>query len=131
MPFDKTTIAVSTSDGRNFTLLEPLTYTAQNGVVYVIPAGSQSDGASTPPVLWPTIPPFGPYWLAAFFHDWLYRYSQYPKDLCDDLLREAMLSLGVSHFLAETIYEGVHFGGWSSFDSDRAAQSQANPPPCQ
>lgn len=120
--FSTTALKVSTSDGHNIVLLEAFTYTANDGTVYTIPAGTTSDGASTPPVLWPTIPPFGAYWMAAVCHDHWYRDTELPKDLCDDLLREAMLTLGVPHFEAETIYEGVHLAGWASFDGDRKAQ---------
>lgn len=118
-------LKVSTSDGRNFTLLEDFTYTSNSGVVYTIPAGSQSDGASTPRSIWVEIPPFGTYWIAAFFHDWLYRYSSFPEATCNTLLLEAMLSLGVNPILAKMIYDGVELGGWSSFKADRLAQAAA------
>jgi hypothetical protein len=120
---------VMTTDGRNFTLVNPITYIAQDGSVYIMPMGATSDGASTPAEMWPAIPPFGSYWLAAFLHDCAYRdtlqlpdgtAAALPKARCDDLLREAMLTLSVSVELADTIYEGVVYGGWSSFDSDRA-----------
>lgn len=116
---------VDTEDGLNFVLQEPVTYTAADGTVITIPAGTTSDGASTPPALWPTIPPFGAYWRAAFLHDYLYRDTEMPKDRCDSLLREAILSLGVSPVLADTIYEGVHLFGWASFAGDRKAEASA------
>lgn len=119
--FAKNTLAVQTSDGHSFELLEDLVYTAKDGTVYTVPAGSLTDGASTPPILWPTIPPFGKYWLAAVLHDWAYRYSALSKQECDWLLKEAMVSLDVDLVLCDTIYEGVHLGGWKSFRDDRAA----------
>ncbi len=125
MGFSRTDFAVRTSDGRNMVLLEEITYTARDGRVITIPAGSASDGASTPPALWPTLPPFGRYWPAAFLHDYLYRCSDLPKALCDDLLLEAMQSLGVEALEARVIYEGVHYGGASSFAEDRAAQAKS------
>lgn len=121
--FSTLEIDVRTSDGRNFTLLSPFSYTARDGTVYTVPAGTTSDGASTPRLLWREIPPFGQYWLAAFLHDWLYRCSTFPKVLCDALLLEAMTVLQVSPLEAHAIFEGVHLGGWSSFDADRAAQT--------
>jgi hypothetical protein len=122
--FQSTDFKVSTSDGRNFVLLEPVVFVTQLGAHITIPAGATSDGASTPPALWPEIPPFGIYWKAAFFHDYLYRATQASKSECDALLLEAMQSLGVDSILAKTIYEGVALGGQSSFDADRAAQSK-------
>lgn len=113
---------VSTPDGRNFVLLEPFSYTTQAGLLIVVPIGSTSDGASTPPEIWPTIPPFGKYWKAAFLHDYLYRNTQYPKVLCDSIFKEAMLSLGIEFFEAQTIYEGVNLFGTGSFNQDRRIQ---------
>ena len=121
MPFRLSDLQVKTSDGRNFVLLEELIFdSTRTGKTYVAPAGSTTDGASTPAFLWPTIPPFGPYWLAAVLHDWAYRVSDLPKGECDDLLLEAMESLGVNKALSDAIYEGVHWAGQDSFETDRA-----------
>ena len=120
--FNTDVLKVQTSDGRNFVLLESFSYITQAGLLIVVPIGATSDGASTPPELWPTIPPFGKYWMAAFLHDYLYRCTQYPKILCDTIFKEAMISLGVSSLEADTIYEGVNLFGTSNFDTDRAAQ---------
>ena len=125
MPFLNQTLKVETWDGRKVTLLEPLVYVSEGGVTYTVPAGSQSDGASTPPAIWPTIPPFGKYWPAAVLHDWAYRYSDLPKQECDWLLKEAMRSLGVEDLLSDTIYEAVHLAGGSSFEGDRNSRKNA------
>lgn len=125
MPFSTTSLKVQTSDGRNFVLLEPFSYTSSAGVIITVPAGATSDGASTPREIWALIPPFGTYWMAAFLHDYLYRSTNFSKNECDDLLRDAMECLGVDLIEREEIYEGVHLGGNSSFVSDRAAL----PPP--
>jgi hypothetical protein len=120
--FQSDTIKVSTSDGRSFTLLEPVVYVTALGAHLTIPAGTTSDGASTPSALWTLIPPFGPYFKATYLHDWLYRFTKMPKCECDDLLKEAMLTLGIDPVLADAFYEGVSKGGQSSFDVDRAKQ---------
>lgn len=114
---------VKTSDGHNVELMVPLLYVTKMGARLTIPAGTKSDGASVPAVLWGAIPPFGEGWKAYVLHDWLYRDTKMPKSECDDLLLEALLSLGVDSVLANTIYQGVHLGGQSSFDEDRALQS--------
>lgn len=119
MGFSKPTLKCETSDGRMFTLLEPLVYTAKSGEVIIVPVGATTDGASTPKVIWNIIPPFGTYWLAAVLHDYLYRVTKRLKNECDSLLLEAMESMGVDLVLREAIYEGVHFGGQVSFDEDR------------
>ena len=58
-------------------------------------------------------------WMAAFLHDYLYRSTNIPKDVCDSLLREAMEDLCVDWVERDAIYEGVALGGQSSFDEDR------------
>jgi len=126
--FSSNVFEVATEDGRNFTLLQSVSYTAVDGTVYTIPIGATSDGASTPPELWPFIPPFGGYWKAAFLHDAAYRNTllkngapaNLTKETCDGLLKEAMQSLGVDEIMVDKIYWGVAIGGWSSFEKDRA-----------
>jgi len=122
MPFKNKSLKVESVDGRNFTLLEPLVYEARNGEVITIPVGAATDGASTPQAMWNVLPPFGKYWMAAVLHDGLYRLMKQPKARCDDLLLEAMLSLGVDEREAGIIYAGIKVGGWASFEEDRAEQ---------
>jgi hypothetical protein len=101
-------LKVETADGKSFTLLEPFLFVRPNGEVIPVPAGAKSDGASTPSALWITLPPFGAYWRAAFLHDHLYRETMLPME-----------SLGVRWDDLNTLYEGVHLFGWSSFKEDR------------
>ena len=122
--FSTTVLKVATSDGRNFVLLEPFSYTSSSGVIINVPAGATSDGASTPREIWPTIPPFGQYWMAAFLHDYLYRNTQLPKAQCDDLFKDAMTSLGCSVIEVDAIFEGVNLFGQENFNDDRAIQAQ-------
>lgn len=132
MPFhSRNDLLVRTKDGRNVVLQEPLEFYSETGQLYRAPTGTTSDGASTPPALWPTIPPFGSYWLAAILHDAAYRgvlevkrgddwvVAMLSKDSADSLLLEAMLSLGVSEVERLAIYGGVHFGGSTAFNKDR------------
>lgn len=135
MGFSSEYLEVASSDGRNFTLLKEVVYTAADGTVYIMPVGATSDGASTPSIVWPLIPPFGIYWKAAFLHDCAYRNTlgvddkskanpqiipaNLPKCDCDALLCEAMESLGVGKTRIDEIYEAVVVAGTSSFDSDR------------
>lgn len=130
--FESHSIFVLTTDGRNFKVTKPLSYFAKNGKEYVIPYGADTDGASTPSILWQFLPPFGKYWLAAVLHDCCYKGSLLIKDGdnlikanlskedSDNLLKEAMISLGVDSKTVETIYEGVHIGGWKAFKEDRS-----------
>lgn len=117
--FQSESLAVRSSDGRSFTLIEPLVYLSNREGTLVVPAGTTTDGASTPRALWRVIPPFGDYWMAAVLHDFLYRETTYPKDHCDRIFLEAMQSLGVPEALADAIYQGVNHFGQTSFNEDR------------
>ena len=119
MPFLTETVVVKTGNGRSFELLEPMAYVTRAGTTITVPAGTRSDGASTPSVLWPLLPPFGDYWRAAILHDYLYRYTFLPRDYCDAILLEAMESLGVDVAVRRQIYDGVRLGGWKAFEEDR------------
>ena len=125
MPFAKLTLLTEAADGRHVKLMEPLVFIRPNGEVITAPIGTLSDGASTPPVIWPVIPPFGSYWLATVLHDYLYRITKRDKDECDLILLEAMVSLEVPLLLREAIYEGVHLGGGIAFDDDRRVALKA------
>lgn len=122
-----------TEDGRNCILLNPVPYNSIAGKRYVLPRYATSDGASTPPELWITLPPFGSYWKAAYLHDCAYHNTllwyddggdlvrpALCKSECDLLLKEAMQLLGTHEITATEIYEGVRLGGQSSYDGDRA-----------
>jgi hypothetical protein len=127
--FNNLPFKVSSSDGRNFILLEDVIYVTQDGSkTYLMPAGSGSDGASTPPEIWLSFPPFGSYWPAAYLHDCAYRGTlqsldgkpvMLPKDQCDELLKDAMTACGTHVFTRDAIFEGVALGGQSAFDTDR------------
>lgn len=117
--FDKDMLTVKTIDGRFFILCEDLTFTRKNGEQITIRAGTTTDGASVPRILWTEFPPFGSYWKAAVLHDYLYRVTNKPKPICDDILLEAMETLNVPLFQREAIYLGVKHFGSKAFDKDR------------
>ena len=137
--FQNLPFQVASADGRNFVLLADAFYTAKDGTRYCLPAGAASDGASTPPEVWPLIPPFGLYWPAAYLHDTAYRNTlqvwngaawspaRLPKAACDALLLEAMEALGVGLVERQTIHEAVVLAGQSSFAADRAAAAEKFP----
>lgn len=125
-------------DGLNFDLLRPLVYQARDGTVYRVARTGQTDGGSTPALLWGMgLPPFGQAWPAFILHDggyrdkletltggdWLngdYKPVTLTKDQCDALLAEAMAWLTVDPVKIREIYDGVHLGGQAAFDKDRA-----------
>lgn len=121
--FDKAQVDIESGDGEHVVLLEPLTYTSRDGESITIPIGTTSDGASTPRIFWRALPPFGPYWRPAILHDYLYQSGRFVRSKCDALLREAMLSCGVSGFTAWVIYTGVRMGGWVAYNAYRKKEA--------
>lgn len=120
--FNKQYVKVTESDGLHVVLAENLQFTRRNKVVITIPKGTESDGASTPKILWSIIPPFGPYWKECLLHDYCYRYTTYSKRDSDDILLEAMEIAKISWLTRKTIYWGVRMFGQYSFNSDRKVQ---------
>lgn len=120
MPFDKVQLKTESSDGHNVVLDEPLTYVTEAGESIVVPAGADSDGASTPEFIWNLFPPFGKYWRAALLHDYLYRHTDRPKAECDSIFLEAMKACDVPRMKRETIYLAVHWFGFAAFKSCRS-----------
>lgn len=127
--FQSDDFTVSTSDGRNFVLLNSVIYIAKDGTKWIIPADTTSDGASTPRFTWDVLPPFGAYWRAAVLHDAAYRgtlvnadggEANLPKDKCDNLLLEAMELCGVDIIDRQAIYQAVRLAGGEAFSEDRA-----------
>jgi hypothetical protein len=125
---------VMTQDFRHCTFVEPITYIAKNGQTFVIPRGATTDLTSTPPEIWPFLPPFGDYALAAALHDCGYQNTllrvndegtihvkaELSRDECDLLFKEAMESLLVEQDTVDKIYWGVSVGGWKAFKGDRS-----------
>ncbi|HEV2350835.1 MAG TPA: DUF1353 domain-containing protein [Terriglobia bacterium] len=124
------------SDGRNFSLVDPKEIATDAGDRYRMPTGACSDGASTPREIWGppfNLPPFGVYWPAAFAHDCAYRntlerwdgrawvLANLTKDQSDELLDALMFALGTPAMQRSLIFKGVGLGGWAAFQGDRAA----------
>lgn len=100
-------------DGRTHRLIQGFRYDTElvaGGAIYV-PAGFETDFASVPRGLWNIFPPFGRYSKAAVVHDFLYRRSGVPRELCDKIFLEAMEVLGVGWLTRSTIYSAVRLFG--------------------
>ena len=107
-------------------------FRTEAGDLIVVPAGAPTDLASIPRFVWPLMPPDGPYAEAAAFHDECYRTrgafdryglrgrnraAPYDRGGCDEILREAMVALGVPWGPRVPIWAAVRlFGGagWGS-----------------
>lgn len=129
-----------TKDGRcKWGVAEPYTYQVRGTHDLInIPPGFTTDLASIPSVVWPLLPPDGPWVKAAVVHDFLYKTCGrgvwqhdayaftrkdcdpksdkpcYTRDEADIILRQAMEDRGVSPFKRFLIFTAVHlFGGGS------------------
>lgn len=103
-------------DDTYFMLLDNLVYhSIKHGVKISCPVGFISDGPSVPrtPLLYFLFGHKGK--RAAVVHDWLYRNLLFPRDVCDDIYREALEDSGKYAFTSGGMYYGVRVGGNSSF----------------
>lgn len=93
-------------------LLSPLVYTSSVGDIYIVPVGMITDLASIPKLLRPAIDRNGLSRPAAVLHDYLYLIGSLSRKQADELFLEALLSCGVSSFVAKGMYWSVRvFGG--------------------
>jgi len=108
-------------DGVNWRLLQDLVYQSDllKGQV-VVPAGFLTDFASTPRVLWNSIPPWGVYGPATVIHDWLYWTQPCTREQADGVLLEGMRILGTNFVVEQEIYDGVRAGGQIPWERDGA-----------
>ena len=90
-------------------------YTAKNNRVVTVPAGSTTDGCSVPRLPWIYAALGGRYHRSGALHDYIYRMSVYPREDCDDLLYEALISEGCPSIRAEEMYLAVRAFGWQFY----------------
>lgn len=104
------------NEGRgSWSILSPLKYQADSGVVYTVPIGFVTDFASVPriPIIFDLVGDRGN--EAATLHDWLYSkpHAVPDRETADKLLKEAALAQGCPAWVAWALYFGVRLGGAS------------------
>lgn len=126
-----------TKDGRTLWAVgKPIVYRTLAGDLITVPAGMTTDLASIPAVVSGLLPPDGPWARAAVVHDFLFvtkgscvltqpnprtgklftypngcsRKAPYTRAEANEVLRQAMVSLGVTGWKRIAIYEGVQAG---------------------
>lgn len=100
-------------DYRLMRLEEPFKYIDNNGVEWIAPKGSITDGASIPKAFWSVMgaPLSGKYRRAAVIHDVYCKNQSVPHEQVHKVFHEAMLTDGVGKRLAGIMYFAVkHFG---------------------
>jgi len=80
-----------------------------------VSAGTMTDFASIPRILWPILPPWGRYGWAAVIHDDGYRHGKFDRKTCDLLFLHAMEELNVAKWKRYVMYKAVRRFGKSSY----------------
>lgn len=103
-------------------LNETLVYHSDNFGRIDVPQDFVTDFGSVPRL------PFA-YWLAGgqadeacIVHDWLYSTQVVTRPRADEILKEAILALGYSSALANTMWAGVRIGGWTAWKEPNVPQ---------
>lgn len=99
---------------RQFRLLEPFCYYGK-GIRVELPAGSTTDFASIPRILWPILDPQGEYSWIAVVHDHCYRHGTHSREVSDAILLEGMRESGVPKWQMWAVYLAVRCFGWISY----------------
>jgi len=84
----------------------------------VVPAGFETDFASTPRVLWSIVPPWGRYSPAAVVHDYLYNTAPVSRKEADKAFLAHMEALRVNWLKRKAMYRGVRIGAvfaWNNY----------------
>ena len=89
------------------TLLSPLQIAERE-----VPAGFQTDLASTPRALWWLIPPFGRYLVAAIVHDYHYMHQDVTRREADAEFYRLMYWYGVAWWKRWAMWGAVRCFGW-------------------
>lgn len=107
------------------TLRSELTYFSEIlGYMIVVPEGFKTDLGSIPQVLQGVFPKDGKAMYGYILHDYLYQVGIESRSISDDVLEEAMESLGVSWGTRRSVRLGLAIGGWVAWDAHRSGKGQ-------
>ncbi len=105
-------------DWQRVRLRSPLRWVTDDNLVIEIPAGFESDLASSPRFAWAWIPRWGRHAIPAIIHDWLYHQHRcgllpgVTRAWCDGVLRDACEDHRVHPITAWAIWAAVRCCGW-------------------
>lgn len=127
--FEGKLIVEALQDGRDMIVQQQLIFIDTSGEKWVVPAGSETDGASVPRAAWFLFPPFsGKYRIAAVVHDRYCQTRDKPWRKVHRMFYDAMLAAGVDRKSAATMYAAVYTFGprWSIFGPKRGIANNPN-----
>ena len=81
-----------------------------------MPAGTVTDLATVPRVLWSLFPPHGRWAKAAIIHDYLYANAVGTKAFADKVFSEAMAVLGVGRVTRVILYWAARVFGRGNYN---------------
>lgn len=85
----------------------------------LVPTGTKTDLGSIPQILQGIFPKDGKAMFAYILHDYLYQTGMFTQKMSDDILKEAMQSLGVSAWRRFSVREGLRVGGFVAYNNYR------------
>lgn len=101
-------------------LLRGLTYTSKSTKTSIyVPEGFKTDLGSIPQLLQGIFPKDGKAMFAYILHDYLYYTGMYSQHACDNMLDEAMGTLGVSLWRRKAVRIGLSLGGFVAYNNHR------------
>jgi len=104
------------------TLQSELTYFTQvvQEQLLLVPKGIKTDLGSIPRSLQGVFPKDGKAMFAYILHDYLYQVGIFERLESDEILEEAMASLGVAWWRRKAVKLGLRVGGWVAWNEHRA-----------
>ena len=85
----------------------------------LVPVGVETDLGSIPAILQVFFPKDGKAMFGYILHDYLYQMGIFSRGQSDDMLEEAMKSLGVAWWRRKSVRGGLKIGGWVAWNKHR------------
>ena len=110
---------IVTPFGREWILLNDLVVVVDGKKLY-IPAGTTTDFASVPRLLWWLFPPHDKdYLVASIVHDFFYRTQIRSRKEADEIFLKLMLKNGTPKWKAYLMYGAVRIFGWIAWKRNK------------
>ena len=124
--FKEKTISLSVPlSGDIRTTQSELTYYSEIAKCYIlVPIGIKTDLGSIPQAFQNVFPKDGKAMFAYILHDYLYKTGMFSQKICDDILEEAMKSLGVTWWRRKVVRNGLRVGGWVAYNNYRNGEKE-------
>lgn len=108
----KVDVSQPLGEEENWTLDEDMIFiSTRYHIGITAPKGFDTDFASIPWFFRRIFPKSGEWNAAAIIHDYLYRCTDLPRDICDTIFREALVSLNISAWVVSAFFASVRIGG--------------------